>query len=171
MYDNCVRRFSLIAVAVLAACSTTRSNTTADHSEHDSLSPSSSASVPQSSTLPPDALSARARLSASPRHAARARLAPRPRARPRAARGMAARAARGHRDFGRHRGRTQRVANGSACGDRSIAPGARRSWRAPVDRAVVLAHARAGEPRARGSPRSRGEAVARIRHGKARRSR
>jgi len=72
MHDNLVRRFffpSMAVAASLAACTTTRSSTTADHSEHDSLSPSASAAVPQTAALPPDASSARARLSASPRHA------------------------------------------------------------------------------------------------------
>ena len=69
MYPRSVRHFLFVAIASLVACTTTRSNTTADHSDHDSSSPASSASVSQSTTLPPDALSARARLSASPRHA------------------------------------------------------------------------------------------------------
>lgn len=61
-------RLAVMAVAAAAACTTTQSNTAADHSEHDSLNPSASSSVPQSAALPPDAQSARARLSASPRH-------------------------------------------------------------------------------------------------------
>ena len=72
MHHNLLRRLSPVAftsVAALAACTTTQSNTAGDHSEHDSLSPSASASVPQNASLPPDAQSARARLSASPRHA------------------------------------------------------------------------------------------------------
>jgi carboxymethylenebutenolidase len=69
MYPRFVRNFSFVAVATLVACTTTRSNTAADHSDHDSGSPSSSASVSASTTLPPDAMSARTRLSASPRHA------------------------------------------------------------------------------------------------------
>ena len=72
MHHNLVRPLSFasfISIAALAACTSTRSSAAADHSEHDSLSPSMSAAVPQSSALPPDAQSARARLSASPRHA------------------------------------------------------------------------------------------------------
>ena len=71
MHDNLVHRFPFALLAMTAtvgACTASRSNT-ADHSEHDSLSPAASASVPQTATLPPDAQSARARLSASPRHA------------------------------------------------------------------------------------------------------
>jgi carboxymethylenebutenolidase len=68
MHDKSVQRCLLLAVIALAACTTTQSST-ADHSDHDSLSPSASTSVPQSTTLPPDAQGARTRLSASPRHA------------------------------------------------------------------------------------------------------
>src|SRR6185503_3435387 len=50
-----------------SACTTTRSNTAAEHADHDSVSPSVG-TVPQSTSLPADAANARARLSASPRH-------------------------------------------------------------------------------------------------------
>ena len=57
----------VLSLMLLAACSTTRSNTTAEHADHESVSPSAG-SVPQSAALPADAENARARLSASPRH-------------------------------------------------------------------------------------------------------
>ncbi|HEX6574589.1 MAG TPA: dienelactone hydrolase family protein [Gemmatimonadaceae bacterium] len=66
MNDKLIRHFAVLALASVA-CTTTRSNT-ADHADHDSVAPSISVSVPQSTTLPADAASARARLSASPRH-------------------------------------------------------------------------------------------------------
>jgi carboxymethylenebutenolidase len=66
---RCLSVATFVSVAALTACTTTQSNSAADHSEHDSLSPSASASVPQTATLPPDAQSVRARLRASPRHA------------------------------------------------------------------------------------------------------
>jgi carboxymethylenebutenolidase len=72
MRYNLVRHLSLatvLSLASLTACTTTRSGNTVDHSEHDSLSPSTSTSVQESTTLPPDAQTARARLTASPRHA------------------------------------------------------------------------------------------------------
>jgi carboxymethylenebutenolidase len=58
----------MLAVMLVAACTTTGSNTAADHSDHDTLSPASSTAVPQSGALPADAANARARLSASTRH-------------------------------------------------------------------------------------------------------
>jgi carboxymethylenebutenolidase len=72
MRHSLVPHLSLAAVlsaVSLTACTTTRSGNTADHSEHDSLGPSASTSVQQSTALPPDAQTARARLTASPRHA------------------------------------------------------------------------------------------------------
>lgn len=62
-----VRQFSLAMLAFLAACSTTRSNTVAEHADHEAIS-SSAGVVSQSASLPADADNARARLSASPRH-------------------------------------------------------------------------------------------------------
>lgn len=64
-----IERLALLTATVAAACTTTQSNTSADHSDHDSLSPSAAMPMPQSAGLPPDAAGARARLSASPRHA------------------------------------------------------------------------------------------------------
>lgn len=58
---------SLLTIALVGACTTTRSNTTAEHADHDSVSPSVE-TVPQSASLPADAANARARLNASPRH-------------------------------------------------------------------------------------------------------
>jgi len=62
-----MRRFSLPIIGLLAACSTTRTSSMSDHSDHDSVSPSVGA-APQSASLPADAANARARLNASPRH-------------------------------------------------------------------------------------------------------
>lgn len=64
-------RFARNATApliILAACTTSQMNNTADHSNHDSAAPSASVAVPASNTLPADAAGARARLAASPRH-------------------------------------------------------------------------------------------------------
>ena len=58
-----------ISLVLLAACTTTQTNSAADHSSHDSAAPAASVAVPVSSSLPADAAAARARLSASPRHA------------------------------------------------------------------------------------------------------
>jgi len=62
-----MRILSLVTIALVSACTTTRSNTAAEHADHDSVSPSAG-TVPQSTSLPADAANARARLSASPRH-------------------------------------------------------------------------------------------------------
>jgi carboxymethylenebutenolidase len=62
-----MRILSLLTIALLGACTTTRSNTAAEHADHDNVSASVGA-VPQSASLPADAANARARLSASPRH-------------------------------------------------------------------------------------------------------
>ena len=55
-------------LVLLAACTTTQMNNTADHSSHDSGIPAASVAVPASDALPADAAGARARLAASPRH-------------------------------------------------------------------------------------------------------
>lgn len=68
MHRIFLRRFSLLAMTSFVACTTTGSNNTVDHSSHESASPVSGASVPQTSALPADAAGARARLAASPRH-------------------------------------------------------------------------------------------------------
>jgi carboxymethylenebutenolidase len=52
---------------LMAACTTTGTNSAADHSDHDSIAPANSA-APASSSLPADAAGARARLASSPRH-------------------------------------------------------------------------------------------------------
>jgi carboxymethylenebutenolidase len=62
-----VRLIAAAAVISAAACTSARNNA-ADHSDHDSASPSGSVALSQISGLPADAGSARARLSASPRH-------------------------------------------------------------------------------------------------------
>jgi len=62
-----LRRLSLLTFALLTACSTTRSNTMAEHADHDTVAPSAG-TVAQNAALPADADNARARLSASPRH-------------------------------------------------------------------------------------------------------
>ena len=62
-----VRSLPLLSFAFVGACTTTRSNTAAEHADHDTVSPSVAA-VPQTGSLPADAANARARLSASPRH-------------------------------------------------------------------------------------------------------
>jgi carboxymethylenebutenolidase len=63
-----VRRFSTAALAALGACTTPGARTAAEHSDHDSLSPSSSVSVSPNGALPADAQGARVRLTRSPRH-------------------------------------------------------------------------------------------------------
>lgn len=62
-----IQSFGILALAAVAACSTTRANTM-DHSDHDSGSASSAISVPQNSSLPAPAEGARARLARSTRH-------------------------------------------------------------------------------------------------------
>ena len=57
----------ILSVALLSACSTTHSNTVAEHADHESVSPSGGP-VAQTAALPADADNARARLNASPRH-------------------------------------------------------------------------------------------------------
>lgn len=68
MRATLISRFSLLALSAFVACTTAGSNNAVDHSTHDSASPASGATVPQSSALPADAAGARARLAASPRH-------------------------------------------------------------------------------------------------------
>ena len=63
------RHAIVISLTLLAACTTTQTNNTADHSSHDSAAPTGSVAVPAGNTLPADAAAARARLAASPRHA------------------------------------------------------------------------------------------------------
>ncbi len=67
MLIKSVRRFSLLTVACLTACTTARSSSMPEHADHETVS-SSSGAVPQSASLPADADNARARLAASPRH-------------------------------------------------------------------------------------------------------
>ena len=57
----------ILSVALFCACSTTHSNTMAEHADHDSVSPSSGP-VAQNAALPADADNSRTRLNASPRH-------------------------------------------------------------------------------------------------------
>lgn len=69
MHERTLRNLPLLAIAILAACTTTgRMSGGDEHSGHDSVSPPGSASVATSSGLPADAESARARLEKSPRH-------------------------------------------------------------------------------------------------------
>ena len=68
MHNWLARQVSAISLVSLAACTTTRANTAADHSDHDSAAPAAAMTVPASSSLPPDAEGARARLASSPRH-------------------------------------------------------------------------------------------------------
>lgn len=63
-----IRSSSLIALATLTACTTTRMSGAADHSDHDTVSPAGTASVLSNPSLPADAAGARARLASSPRH-------------------------------------------------------------------------------------------------------
>ena len=67
MQISTIRQLSLLTTFALGACTTTRSNSAAEHADHDTVSPSAG-SVPQSASLPADAENARSRLSASPRH-------------------------------------------------------------------------------------------------------
>jgi len=67
MKMSTVRSLPLLSFALLTACTTTRSNTAAEHADHDTVSPSVG-TVPQNASLPADADNARARLNASPRH-------------------------------------------------------------------------------------------------------
>jgi len=55
-------------VALIGGCTTSHANAANDHSEHDSIAPSPSVSVPANQSLPADAAGARARLASSPRH-------------------------------------------------------------------------------------------------------
>jgi len=59
----------LLALSLLAACTSNRVGTTAEHADHDSATPGASASVSAARTLPPDLAGARSRLASSPRHA------------------------------------------------------------------------------------------------------
>lgn len=68
MYERALRCRSLVSLAVFSACTTSGTNSAADHSDHDTLTPKAGVSVPVSSSLPADAEGARARLSSSPRH-------------------------------------------------------------------------------------------------------
>lgn len=68
MYKRTVRCLLIAALVAVGACTTTGTSNAADHSDHDSIAPSSGMSVQPSTTLPADAASARARLASSPRH-------------------------------------------------------------------------------------------------------
>ena len=68
MHNRLTRQISAMSLIFVAACTTTRANSTADHSDHDSATPVASTAVSASSSLPPDAEGARARLASSPRH-------------------------------------------------------------------------------------------------------
>lgn len=57
-----------LGLALVAACTTTRTSTASDHSDHDTVAPGASVSVPTNESLPADAAGARARLASSPRH-------------------------------------------------------------------------------------------------------
>ena len=60
-------RIALLAGLSLVACTTSRANSGADHSDHDSVAPVTAA-VSSSTSLPADVNGARARLASSPRH-------------------------------------------------------------------------------------------------------
>jgi len=68
VYLKTVRSLPCIVLIALGACTTTASSNASDHSDHDSVAPSSAASVSTSTALPADAQGARARLTSSPRH-------------------------------------------------------------------------------------------------------
>lgn len=70
MHQRVSGRLPLLALASIAACTSSRVNSGAEHAGHDSSVPSVSASVSASpaESLPPDAASARARLTSSSRH-------------------------------------------------------------------------------------------------------
>lgn len=68
MANRIVRSLAFAGFASIAGCTTTQMNGASDHSDHDTMSPSSSVSVPASSSLPADVAGARARLASSPRH-------------------------------------------------------------------------------------------------------
>lgn len=60
--------FAPIGLVLIAGCTTTHANAANDHSDHDSVAPAASVSVPANGSLPADAAGARARLASSPRH-------------------------------------------------------------------------------------------------------
>lgn len=68
MHNRFARQISIASLALLASCTTTRTNSAADHSDHDSPAPAGSMAVPAASSLPADAQGARARLASSSRH-------------------------------------------------------------------------------------------------------
>lgn len=60
-------RIALLAALSLAACTTSRANSAAEHADHDPVAPVNAA-VAASTSLPADISGARARLASSPRH-------------------------------------------------------------------------------------------------------
>lgn len=68
MSSQTTRYSSLLSFALVVGCTTTSTKGAADHSDHDSIAPSASVSVPGNLSLPADAAGARARLASSPRH-------------------------------------------------------------------------------------------------------
>lgn len=69
MHTCLLRRASALAmVAVLAACSSSKTSGAVDHSAHEMSGAAASAAVQPSATLPADVNEARTRLSSSPRH-------------------------------------------------------------------------------------------------------
>ena len=67
MYKLTTRRVTMLASFSLAACTTSRANSVANHSDHDTAAPVTTA-VQSSASLPADVNGARARLASSPRH-------------------------------------------------------------------------------------------------------
>lgn len=67
MYQMTTRRIAMLTFFSLAACTATRANSAADHSDHDSVAPVTAAGL-SSTSLPADVNEARARLASSPRH-------------------------------------------------------------------------------------------------------
>jgi carboxymethylenebutenolidase len=68
MLSRIGRLLAPLGIALIAGCTTSHANAANDHSDHDSVAPSASVSVPANQSLPADAAGARARLASSPRH-------------------------------------------------------------------------------------------------------
>jgi carboxymethylenebutenolidase len=68
MLSRTGRLVAPLGVALMGGCTTGHANAANDHSDHDSVAPAASVSVPANASLPADAAGARARLASSPRH-------------------------------------------------------------------------------------------------------
>lgn len=69
MPNPLTRTITITSLAALAACSSTGTNRSSDHVDHEPAASATVHGVPLSASLPADAAGARARLASSPRHA------------------------------------------------------------------------------------------------------